>query len=427
MWQSGVSSDYGAYVTALVGGDRGALPNTVFELSLRCGDHVIDEVLVEPGREEGVSWAFDGHMAPDALLNNDERGWCVQAPTPSTRNGECVSAVVPEGLSMCTELDHPRPLRIPDAVGSVWFSEVMANPQQVADTDGEWLEIAADPGWDWNRVRVHVGERSLVIAAMELEQCLSSDLAPVLLVAANGDTRLNGGVEADVEGLPSLPNGGGELRLSVEGQLLDTWDYPESAAGVSLQRARMAHDPVTGFTAFQTCNARVPYGLGDLGTPGAPEGCVTAQIAVGAVRINEYMPNPYGVESDSVEWIELWNTSGKPLVLDGCELVDDGSDNAVLDGLTMDIDSALVLSEVAGVPVADAVAVSFVLSNTSDEIVLVCGGQEIDRVVYGSGDHRESYARQQFQSVADAVWCDAIALYDDHNRGTPGAINDACP
>lgn len=165
----------------------------------------------------------------------------------------------------------------------------------------------------------------------------------------------------------------------------------------------------------------------------------------GDLVITEFMANTEGAD-DGLEWLELHNATGGDLSLDGAELRDDDTNVLPLpDGLVVPAGGYVVLAETEGaVPGAvlytwNPEVVSndaFTLANTADELILVIGEVEIDRVVYTSGV-RSGASRQLDpdeisgdNSDASTGWCntptDAAFLYDGVNAGTPGAVNVDC-
>jgi hypothetical protein len=114
----------------------------------------------------------------------------------------------------------------------------------------------------------------------------------------------------------------------------------------------------------------------------------------GDVVVNEIMQNPQAVADTGGEWIELLNTTGHAVDLNGWTLRDDGSDSHRIqnDGpLLIAPGGCLVLGRNAnsatngGVPV-DYQYTGFILANTDDEVVLLdAAGAEIDRVAYDGG------------------------------------------
>lgn len=54
------------------------------------------------------------------------------------------------------------------------------------------------------------------------------------------------------------------------------------------------------------------------------EKCQDCEKLRGKIQISAVLPNP--PHADTVEWIEIKNTSLEPLSLDSCQITDDGGD-----------------------------------------------------------------------------------------------------
>jgi phosphatidylserine/phosphatidylglycerophosphate/cardiolipin synthase-like enzyme len=147
---------------------------------------------------------------------------------------------------------------------AVVINEFMANPTQVADTNGEWIELMNQSAFP-----VRIDHWSLQDNDGEIFQILS-DAVLVLesqaffVLSVNGDAATNGGLDVDYEysGL-ILANTSDEIILidenstTVDAVLYNSsWTIP---TGKSL-----ALDDVGGWNPSTT-----QYGYGDFGTPGA--------------------------------------------------------------------------------------------------------------------------------------------------------------
>ena len=75
---------------------------------------------------------------------------------------------------------------------------------------------------------------------------------------------------------------------------------------------------------------------------------------------------------------------------------------------------------------------TFALSNSGDELFVVCGNIEVDVVAYDDGETFPNAKGFSIVRGTDSAgmprWCPASSVYDDVNmeRGTPGADNDPC-
>ncbi len=166
---------------------------------------------------------------------------------------------------------------------------------------------------------------------------------------------------------------------------------------------------------------------------------------VGEVIVSEIMYDPHGTLADEdAEWIELYNTTGSPLNLEGCELADRSSgtdiggveipargfalfarnDDPALNGGLVDLDGVF----------------DFSLTNGGgDTVTLSCGGALIDTVTYDDGGEFPD-ARAASLNLSSARldagendvgrnWCLAETVYlaDPLHLGTPRGLNIECP
>lgn len=155
------------------------------------------------------------------------------------------------------------------------------------------------------------------------------------------------------------------------------------------------------------------------------------------IVINEIIKDPDFAVDTAGEWIELYNAGSEPFDLDGCTLQDDGGDSHLIANggpLVINPGQYLVLgrngdSTVNGGVAVDYVYDNFALANADDEVVLVCGGREIDRVNYDDGltfpdPIGASLQLSDFNldNHIGANWCQAAEPWPGSagDRGTPG-------
>jgi adhesin HecA-like repeat protein len=160
--------------------------------------------------------------------------------------------------------------------------------------------------------------------------------------------------------------------------------------------------------------------------------------------INEIMKNPAAVNDAEGEWLELYNAGPAAMNLDGCILRDDDTDFHRIDNggpLLIEAGGYLVLglngdsAANGNVPVGYDYDFYF-LNNDTDEIVLECGGVEIDRVNYDNGITFPDPTGASMQLVAPTLdnnlganWCESLLPWPGSagDLGTPGAINNCLP
>jgi len=192
----------------------------------------------------------------------------------------------------------------------------------------------------------------------------------------------------------------------------------------------------------------VPDAVEDTVPDATPEVPAGDPPAVGDLIISELMVNPVDVSDLAGEWIELRNLSGKTLDLSDCVLTDDDGESAALSagtGSTALVGDYYVIarlpnaSDTGGVD-PDLALPQFTLSNAADEVIITCGGMELDAVRYADqGDNpfplvagrALSFDAASTQSAggndSGSAWCASDVAYSGANFGTPGAANGECP
>ncbi|MDP6943375.1 MAG: lamin tail domain-containing protein, partial [Myxococcota bacterium] len=179
--------------------------------------------------------------------------------------------------------------------GSVIFTEVLVNPEQSADSEGEWLEIL-------NTSDAFVDLSGCVLEDNQEDLHALSPSAPFVMgpgelrvLAASPTPAFNGGLSPDYAYGTSflLANDQDEFRLRCGEVVIDQVSYDAGAwglqPGVAWQLDAGQFDEVANDDASAWCLAYDSYGKGDLGTPGAPNpACPTAK-AVDWCRIEAPM------------------------------------------------------------------------------------------------------------------------------------------
>jgi len=226
-------------------------------LVLAAGDRILDRIEYV-GSTEGVSQQRDedGRVCEVALLPSHEF-----APgnfgTPGAPPPRC-PPVLQEG--MCLDRGAPRPIRTP-AVGQVQIVEWMANPSSVSNRDGEWVELRIDGGVDLNGLTW--SDLGKVGAPLRSENCIAPPESGYAVFARNESSEENGGLPT-VQGTLdiSLNNSDEAISIGVGGTVLDEISYESASSGVATQVD----------ASGVRCGATMPYGDGDLGTPGSSNG-----------------------------------------------------------------------------------------------------------------------------------------------------------
>jgi hypothetical protein len=172
----------------------------------------------------------------------------------------------------------------------------------------------------------------------------------------------------------------------------------------------------------------VPLGAGDMPT------------LAGQIIVSEFMARSQS-GSDNGEWIEVYNTTDDPLDLNGCLLLDEGSDSKTIESLlVVPAKGYKVLAKSADAAanhglVPDYVYGGYNLSNDEDEIILKCGDVIVDQVNFTTPQAVLGVAWALSADKLDATanddmanWCAATAVYGTADKlGTPGLANAVCP
>ena len=171
---------------------------------------------------------------------------------------------------------------------------------------------------------------------------------------------------------------------------------------------------------------------------------VTVLPAPGDLVITEYMAQPFVISDAAGEWIEVLNSSGATLDLQGLELHDDGTDSHTIGAsLAVAAGQRVVLARNAdpgsnGGVQADYEYSGFALEDV-DAIVLQFDGVEVDRVAYdlafwadvaGHSITLDPTIGAPDSTLNDSPsnWCGSTVPLTSPGSdfGTPGAENDSC-
>lgn len=337
------------YVDYGYGADLGDMFNTGGgKLSLSCGSSEIDSAVydnVVVGRSRQLTAA----QPPDYTLNDDQMNWCDAISTefedsnfgtPGAEN-DCTPVIT----GQCNDNGTMRAVVSP-TVGDLVITEVMPNPDAVADDVGEWIEIHALSSFDLNGVGLARASSSSpnVISSAD---CLHLEAGSYAVFVRNRDMAVNGGIPTDAilgtfnftltNGSSSTP---GDVRVVLGSTVLDEVTWRRSTAGASRSLDPDFYDPAANDEESNFCDGTTPYGAGDRGTPGAANphcaaGPVAGQCndndtprpimkpAMGQLVITEFLANPAGTAAGvdaREEWFEIQNVGTTAFDLNGLGL-----------------------------------------------------------------------------------------------------------
>ena len=402
---------------------------------------------------------------------------------PDGCGSECGSCIV--GTICLDEGVCVPPPKVP-VTGDLVITEMLINPKAVDDTDGEWFEIRnttgesvslegvslRDDGGDFFSVdkTIQIGPNKHFVFGRHIEKSLNGG-AKVHLAVENFD----------------LSNTSDEIILQYNGVELDrvawdeSWTIPD---GASLALAPEYQNILDNNDKENWCASTLPIydPAGDLGTPGtinpdcAGEVCVPAcdgkecgadgcggscgacpmtkqciaglcvsggeLPGVGDVIVNEFMFNPKSSQDTNGEYIEIWNTTPKDLLLANMIVRDNDGDAFTIQGsLVLGAYGYLVLGrnadpEMNGGVEVDYVYSGFTMANNGDEIILELDGTVIDSVAYvldlwplpeGKALVLDPWVADWELNDDPMAWCPATVLLPMGDFGSPGAENEECP
>ena len=147
------------------------------------------------------------------------------------------------------------------------ITEIHANPAAVADSVGEWFEIlnrgAQDASLDGCRID------SLNDAGHAIASGVVIGAGAYFVMGINSDPLANGGVTVGYQYQNVLlENISDSISITCGATLIDQVTYSNPTSGVSRQLDPAFLDPLSNDDAAHWCLSILPFGLGDLGTPG---------------------------------------------------------------------------------------------------------------------------------------------------------------
>jgi hypothetical protein len=372
-----------------------------------------------------------------------------QLGTPGSRNDGCFGSAP----TTCEEGGQIRDVIAP-TLGDLVISEFLANPEQVADADGEWFEVYVANRVDLNGLEL--GNKGEVVDVVGSVPCMTVEAGSFVLFARQSDPVVNGGLP-DVDHLFSfaLSNTDSNMFIGWGGMLLDevTWGATGTGAASNLDPGLL--DPEANDDRASFCSATEPYGAGDLGTPGAENvqcpiepipgkclegGALVDIVAPGAgdVVITEFMANPEAVADGDGEWIEL--LAHAPFHLNALGLGRDGEVESTIDAAEcIPVESGefvlLAKSDDAGVNgglPTPAATFDFALVNSSGVLFVAAGDTVLDTVTYtttsaAAATSLDGDITDPAENDDETNWCAAVDPYGEGgDLGTPGAANPSC-
>jgi hypothetical protein len=339
------------------------------------------------------------------------------------------------------------------SVGDLVVTELHTSPEAVSTVRGQWFEL-------FNNSGDSVDLDGLVISdggsqGFTVSGPLVVPAGEHAVFASRAAAGINGGLPVVdyVYSITdySLPLGNEQLDITFDSVTFDAVSYGDAAFpdefGASLSLAPGLVDATSNDDGASWCPAAVTYGDGDFGSPGAAnDDCPTdlSGLVGGDLVISEVMHSPAAVSYNRGEWVEIHNTSGLYIDLDGLVVESDIGEMLTLTGETLmrpgthAVIAARSNAAVnGGLPVVDYRYIygAELRLTTTDNLSLSFGVTTFDDVSWNPTDYAggSGIAEQlnvDFSSAVDnddsASWCAASSAYGDGDYGTPGAANSDC-
>ena len=180
------------------------------------------------------------------------------------------------------------------------------------------------------------------------------------------------------------------------------------------------------------------------GSDEAATGRILDDVLTGELIVTEVMNNPYGVGDDVGEWLEIFNNSDAAIDLNELEVSDGGDDSfTVTESLLIPSREHIVLAlnmdtALNGGVTASFAYTGFILSNSSDEVILSHNSRILDEMVYSADLGYGMSAGKSLSLDVDKYdfndndladsWCPSPSEFGTlGDFGTPGEMNPTCP
>lgn len=418
------------------------------------GDEVLDEVTYVDVAQGRASALDPNSSTPE--LNDDPAAFCPASRpwadgdlgTPGAPNPPCP---VPLDPGSCrTPTGEVRAVE-PPGPGEVRITELMADPQAVPDSQGEWIEIRATGDVDLNGL---VLSKDGAERRLESSSCLRVEAGSLALLGRDAEPDHNGGLPPLTASFDlALDNFDGVLRLATDDTTLDEVRWERAPPGRSLLRAAPESIEDGGW-----CHATTVYGMGDRGTPGREDPpcdpsvrwCLSddgprperAPVA-GDLVLTEYLADPAATPDDTGEWVEFvalesFDLSALAVSRDGSDPIPIGVDvegpyrrcTAVEPGEFIVLGRSTDPADNGGVDVRGLLSVA--LPNSGGTLSLFGSEALVDQVPlasFGAGiatglspEATDAQANDELEA-----YCPAMTEFGHGDSGTPERENPPCP
>jgi len=264
-------------------------------------------------------------------------------------------------------------------VPEVVINEIMQNPDAVADTSGEWLEL-------YNPTEASIDINGWTLSDNGADSHTIDNGGPLeipaggyMILGNNSDQATNGGVDVDYSYGSNLFLGNSDdevLLFDAESTEIDRVEYDGGPTFPDPTGASMSLiDPtLDNNIGANWCTSITQFGDGDLGTPGGANICTPPAPEV---LINEVDADTPG--TDELEFVELFDGGTGNTPLDGLVVVfyngNGDTSYAVydLDGFSTDVNGYFLLGNADVDPTPSIVYSNDSLQNGADAVALYEG------------------------------------------------------
>ena len=382
--------------------------------------------------------------------------------TPGAANGACAPGPVKcETLAdgQCCDNGTPRTIRAPAAEDFV-ITEIMAYTVDAPGENGnetdkdksnknyQFIEILSDEGFDLNGLTISKNATT-GNWKIETDQCVSVPGNSYFVIAKNGDTSANGGIDADFVFSKLDMNQNGTIQFIADRgganeTVIAEATYIKTAANTSWQ--------LSSDESGEYCESTEEYGEKFHGTPGNensacpdPNSCLdngtprsVVPASVGDLVITELMTNPVGAnaaEKKPAKWFEV--KANKALDMNGVVMKRGNYSETISSDNCLKVSAGGYFvvafsddtSQNGGLP-------ANVIGYVQSKIDLTYGGSDTLYLEDADGGSLASFTYPKWNAadnVGHAIqidgsnYCAATAAYGSAgNYGTPGAENGTC-
>jgi hypothetical protein len=202
---------------------------------------------------------------------------------------------------------------LPPVDGDIVFTELMPNPDEVSDADGEWVELK------------NVSGHKLDLAGCHFDSGTSSSEVPgphyildsgaYFVIARSMDPAVNGGISSDAGFSFPLTNNGQVLTFACADLVIDSVSYDEdspASAGIAMQLDPGSSNADDNDLAYSWCEATSSVSAlnADLGSPGL-ENTPCPEVDPCVVTTCDAPPEP------SCDGDMLWQPTGESTCMEG--------------------------------------------------------------------------------------------------------------